>query len=168
MRSYLRTCEPRCKKQRLLKDPIKTVMGIPYLWRSIQLKALHAELLGRRLQANARRMQANAKRWTIRHPGRFVLRALRPKCEELWEIENNRRGEFWQGQSCALDYERRTFNLYGLRLRPGLPLSRHAWRYERGDFKTALLDAIRTNKLHESPSRLTIAQLQQVLLAATA
>jgi hypothetical protein len=48
----------------------KTVMGILYLWRSIQLKALHAELLGRRLQANAKRMRP---RWSILHPGRFVF-----------------------------------------------------------------------------------------------
>eukprot|EP01047_Picozoa_sp_COSAG01_P057053 COSAG01_NODE_6550_length_3613_cov_1.642857_2_plen_117_part_00 len=65
----------------LLKDdPIKTVMGMPYLWRSIQLKALHAELLDRRLQANAKRMQ---RRHSNAHPGRLVLRAIRPVCRAL-------------------------------------------------------------------------------------
>lgn len=124
-----------------------------YVWHSIQLKALHAELLDRRLQLNAKRMQSRDT-YTCMHPGRYVVRALRPLCIPLLGIK---------------DYS--TLNLYGITLITDQKLVCQAWRYERGGFKTALLDAVRTNKLHnklhKAPSRLTIAQLAEVLLTAS-
>jgi hypothetical protein len=55
---------------RHVKDPILAVMQDPALWHSIQLKALHAELMEWKRHPNVLVLEGLGGQW---HPGRYIL-----------------------------------------------------------------------------------------------
>jgi hypothetical protein len=141
---------------RRLKNPIKAVMAIPELWHSIQMRALHAELLDRQLLANAERFEKESHEWYMHkvymHPGRYMCRALRPVMKNIESIDLERRLGVYgvpSNSCCVLSHllPCRFYLLY--------------------DKKEELVDAVRTNGLHKAPSRLNIQQLVHFLMTAT-